>query len=58
MVAWTPVVRDGTPTNDSFVQRFPLERVLIETERLLNGTSDVTQRRLRLMEVVEGVLPL
>jgi len=57
-VAWTPVVRDGTPTNDSFVQRFPLERVLIETERLLNGTSDVTQRRLRLMEVVEGVLPL
>jgi len=58
MVAWTPVVRDGTPTHDPFVQRFPLERVLLETERLLNGTSDVTRRRLRLMEVVEGVLPL
>lgn len=56
MVAWQPNVEGGTPTADPYVVRFPLERVLAETAALLDGSSPVTQRRVRMMEAVEGVL--
>jgi len=58
MVAWMPSVPGGTPTGDPSVHRFPLEHVLRETKSLLDGTSDVTKWRLKLLERVEGVLAL
>ena len=56
MIAWQPVVSGGTPTPDASVVRFPLARVLEETQALLDGTSPVTKRRLALIEGVEGTL--
>lgn len=58
MVAWLPPVSGGTPTEDSSVQLFSLERVLTETAAVIDGTSPVTQRRLALMEKASGVLAL
>lgn len=58
MVAWLPPVSGGTPTEDSSVQLFSLERVLSETAAVIDGTSPVTQRRLALMEKASGVLAL
>lgn len=58
MVAWMPPVEGGTPTADSSVSRFTLEHVLTETKSLLDGTSPVTRRRLKLLEAVEGALGL
>ena len=58
MLAWNPVVPGGKPTADPAVFRFPLEQVLAETQRLIDGTSPVTRRRVQMMEMVEGVLPL
>jgi hypothetical protein len=46
------------PTGDSSVQRFPLERVLAETASLIDGTSPITRRRVKLMEQASGVLAL
>jgi hypothetical protein len=36
---------------DPFVQRFPLEQVLKETQSLLDGTSPVTRRRVLMMQL-------
>jgi 6-phosphofructokinase 1 len=58
MVAWQSSSSGGTATADPPVQRFGLEQVLAETESLINGTSPVTQRRLKLLQAVEGVLSL
>ncbi|NNC91022.1 MAG: ATP-dependent 6-phosphofructokinase [Acidimicrobiia bacterium] len=58
MVAWEPAVEGGTPTRDPSVQRFPLDHVLAETEALLDGSSPVTQRRVKMTEAIEGVLAL
>ena len=58
MLAWNPVVPGGKATADPSVLRFPLEQVLAETQRLIDGTSPVTRRRVQMMEMVEGVLPL
>lgn len=58
MVAWLPTVRGGVETSDPYVRRFPLEQVLAETKALLDGTSAATQWRMRLLERVEGALPL
>jgi len=58
MTAWNPTSPNGKPTADPAVFRFPLEQVLSETERLIDGTSPVTRRRVQMMEMVEGVLPL
>jgi 6-phosphofructokinase 1 len=57
MLAWQPWTREeGVPTADPSVWRFPLTRVLSETAALLDGSSGVTQRRVRMMEAYEGVL--
>lgn len=58
MVGWNSPVSGGTPTVDPMVHRFPLSRVLSETEALIDGSSPVTQRRLQMMQAVQGVLPL
>jgi 6-phosphofructokinase 1 len=58
MVAWQPPVGGGTDTRDAHVKRFPLSRVLEETESLLDGSSPITQRRVKLIEEVEGILGL
>lgn len=58
MAAWLPPVPGGTPTEDSSVQLFSLERVLAETAAVIDGSSPVTQRRLALMEKASGVLAL
>ncbi len=58
MVAWRAPVDGGIETPDSRVARFPFGRVEIETQALLDGSSEVMQRRLRMMETVEGVLAL
>lgn len=58
MVAWQPPVPGGTPTPDPSVVRFPLERVLEETKALLDGSSPVTRRRVKMMEANEETLSL
>ena len=58
MVAWQAPVDGGEKTRDPHVQRFTLERVLAETETLLDGESPVTKRRVALMERAAGILGL
>ena len=58
MVGWLPPVPGGTPTQDSSVVRFSLERVLEETKALIDGSSPVTKRRVALMTQASGVLAL
>lgn len=58
MVAWIAKVPGGVPTNDFSVERFKLEHVLDETSALLDGSSDVSRRRLALMTAASGVLAL
>lgn len=58
MVAWQPPVSGGEPTDDPAVQRFPILRVLEESKALLDGTSPVTQWRVKMMSQLEGVLGL
>lgn len=56
MLAWMPPLPGGTPTEDPSVVRFPIARVLSECKALLDGSSPVTQRRVRMMQQLEGVL--
>lgn len=58
MVAWSPSSKDGIATMDPSVFRFPLDQVIRETDALIDGSSRVTQRRVQMMEAVEGVLSL
>ena len=58
MTAWRTTVPGGAPTDDPTVQLFRIKRVLEETDRLQDGTSDVTRRRLRRMEEIQGALAL
>jgi len=58
MVGWQPPVKGGIATSDASVQRFALERVLVETDALIDGSSPVTKRRLQMMELAAGVLPI
>jgi len=58
MVAWRTPVEGGVSTPDSRVTRFTLQRVEAETRGLLDGSSEVMQGRLRMMDTVEGVLAL
>jgi len=58
MVAWQPPVSGGEDTKDAHVKRFQLSRVLEETDALLDGSSPITKRRVKLIEEVEGILGL
>jgi 6-phosphofructokinase 1 len=56
MVGWQSNI--GTKTLDAHVSIVTLTDMLTETERLLDGTSEVTQMRLHLLREVQGVLAL
>lgn len=58
MVAWQTFASGGTPTADTAVRLFPLERVLEESRMLIDGSSPITQRRVKMMETFQGVLGL
>lgn len=58
MTAWEPPGSPGTPTADPSVRLVPLQEVLEETDRLLDGTSAVVKARVALLEAVEGLLAL
>ncbi len=58
MVAWQAIVSGGLSTADSAVTMFPLDRVLEESRALVDGTSPITRRRVKMMETIEGVLGL
>lgn len=50
MLAWDASGDPGEATEDPSVRRVPLDIVLEETGRLIDGTSRVTQARVRLLE--------
>ncbi|MEN8041483.1 MAG: 6-phosphofructokinase [Actinomycetota bacterium] len=56
MAAWQSNI--GVVTQDPQVSIVSLAEMLTETERLLDGTSEVTQMRLNLIREVQGVLAL
>lgn len=56
MVAWQPIVEGGTPTADPAVFTFPLAEVLAQSDALIDGSSPITQRRVQMMDAIEGVL--
>jgi 6-phosphofructokinase 1 len=56
MVGWQSNI--GTKTQDPQVSTVPLAEMLVETEKLLNGTSEVTAMRMHLIQEVQGVLAL
>jgi 6-phosphofructokinase 1 len=56
MLAWDAPGGAGEPSIDPRVRRVPLADVLEETRRLIDGTSEVTRQRMRLLQLVEPVL--
>ncbi len=58
MTAWRTTVEGGKPTSDPMVRLFPIPQMLDETAALLDGSSEVTKRRIRRMEEIQGVLAL
>jgi len=58
MVAWSTTTPGGEATPDPRVTRFPLQTVIDEGVALLDGTSEVTKRRMSRMKTVQGVLAL
>lgn len=58
MLAWQTPLEGGVRTVDRSVTRWPLARVLEETQQLLDGQSKVVQQRVALMHAAAGVLAL
>lgn len=58
MAAWEAPGAPGSATEDPSVRIVPLRAVLEETARLCDGTSEVVQRRVALLEQVEHLLSL
>ncbi len=56
MVAWAPLVPGGEETPDPQVRRFPLAEVLEQSRALIDGSSPITQRRVAMINAIEGVL--
>ncbi len=56
MAGWN--VGAGTETADANIVLVPLDEMLTETAAMLDGSSEVLQRRIRLMQEVQGVLAL
>lgn len=57
MLGWEPPFGVGRETLDPSVRIIPLDEVLAETARLLDGTSPVIQRRMMMLAQVEEILP-
>ncbi len=58
MLGWDVPDDFGQATPDSFVRMVTIPEMLTETERLLDGTSPVVQRRIGLLEKVKDILAL
>jgi len=58
MTAFRPELIDGIGTGDPMVKMIPFDLVREETRRLLDGSSEVTRRRVRMMETYAGVLAI
>lgn len=58
MAAWMPAIEGGEPTADAAVRTFELAQVLTQSAALVDGTSPLTRRRVKMMEAIEGVLGL
>ena len=58
MASWLGTAPGGEKTPDPNVSRYPLAQVLEESQALIDGTSPLTQRRVQMMEAIEGVLGL
>ena len=58
LIAWQPFGGVGEATAEPRVRRVPLALALAETARLLDGTSEVTRRRVLMMQRLESVLSL
>lgn len=58
MLSWEPPGGFGDKTADPSVRRVKLADMMDETQRVLDGTSPVTQARLALLAQVEGLLAL
>ncbi len=58
MLAWDAPLDVGEPTRDSQIRRVGLGEMLDETAALLDGRSEMTQRRVAWLEAVEGLLAL
>ncbi len=58
MVGWEPPDPDGRETVDPKVRLFDLATVLERTRALLDGTHPVTRARVRMLQAVQGILPL
>ncbi|MFO0552420.1 MAG: 6-phosphofructokinase [Polyangiaceae bacterium] len=57
MLGWEPPFGVGRETMDPSVRVIPIDEVLAETARLLDGTSPVIQRRMSMLSQVEEILP-
>ena len=58
MLGWDTADGVGSETADSYVRRVPIDEVLQETARLLDGSSTVVKRRVALLSQVKAVLAL
>lgn len=58
MAAWQAPRGQGEATVDPHVTRVPLSDVLAQSKALVDGTSPVTQWRVKMMEQLEGVFGL
>jgi hypothetical protein len=57
MMAWEPPGGAGRETLDPSVRVVPIASVLDETMKLLDGTSQVIQKRMELLRAAEDLLP-
>jgi 6-phosphofructokinase 1 len=58
MFAWEAPPQVGMSVPDPAIRAIPIAEVLTETQRMIDGTSDIVRRRVRMLEEVEGVLAL
>ena len=58
MAGWDAPSNVGVATGDPYVRLLPLDEVLRETQKLVDGTSEVVQRRIKLLSEVENLLSL
>ena len=58
MCGWKPEHGGGLSTTDPYVTLFPFADVLEQTRYLLDGDHPTTRRRLRMLERVQGILPI
>jgi len=58
MLGWDVQLGAGQATRDSAVRAVPLADVLEESQRLIDGTSPIVQRRMKMLAQVEDLLAL